>query len=263
LRDGSLDRFRSVVEGVTPGWSPRAFDGNAAVPVEDRGFETAFRDAALRHGETYHQIVEELRNASTPVRERELGTAELSSNVPALSFVISVDAYPFARMGRKLLLNNRIAASLDASAFPDRRAAVWVNEALTAMAEALQPAWAASYAHDEYVAKVMLTKGRLEAVGRDFSRFLPGLFATNYFGPRYVDLIGKQRLLSAPAADVRELGEGVLVRILDDPLTWRTTHARRSTRRVLEHIGGRFFYSRWPRLFGSLAPSWPSDIAQR
>jgi hypothetical protein len=34
---------------------------------------------------------------------------------------------------------------------------------------------------------------RAEAVGRDFGRYLPGVFWLNFFGPDYTDRIGPER----------------------------------------------------------------------
>jgi hypothetical protein len=65
---------------------------------------------------------------------------------------------------------------------------------------------------------VMSVSPRIEAVGRDFGRHLPGVFWINFFGRRYTELIGPGRFTSLPAGLVATARQGTLVRIGDDPL---------------------------------------------
>jgi hypothetical protein len=92
---------------------------------------------------------------------------------------------------------------------------------------------------------------------------LPGLFATNYFGPRYVELIGEDRLMTAPAADVRKLGEGVLMRVVADPQDWAQPEAQEAYSNIARHLGRRLFFARRRPLMGFAAPVWPSEINRR
>jgi hypothetical protein len=70
----------------------------------------------------------------------------------------------------------------------------------------------------------------IAAVGLDFARYLPGVFAANFFGPPYVELIGRERLMAAPASQVASVDDGVLVALDDDPAhgTIRNGRARSS-----------------------------------
>lgn len=53
----------------------------------------------------------------------------------------------------------------------------------------------------------------------DLRKGLPGIYWANFFGVEYVEKIGRQRLLSAPCEDIRELPDGgVLILTTPSPL---------------------------------------------
>jgi hypothetical protein len=79
-------------------------------------------------------------------------------------------------------------------------------------------------------------------MGGDASRHLPGLYWLNFFGKPYCDLMGRERLLSAPVAEVLEMGDGILLRLADDPRKWSSLEYKAAERRVLEHIGSQYFF---------------------
>lgn len=132
---------------------------------------------------------------------RHSGNVELRGATDELNVVVSVNSAPLARVGGRLLLSNGVRVT------GLREEAAGVFEGLCA---ATRPVWGAVYRDSEYRAKVMADGPVLRAVGRDFSRFLPGLFEVNYFGARYVELIGEdtfERL--GPGA--RRAGDGWIV----------------------------------------------------
>ena len=92
------------------------------------------------------------------------------------------------------------------------------------------------------------------AVGRDFGRFLPGLFTANFFGRPYVELIGRERLLTAPGA--RALGDGVLITAGDDPAEWDSAERRARDHALLECLGPEHFFSKTAMPAETRAPSW-------
>ena len=102
------------------------------------------------------------------------------------------------------------------------------------------------YAHGrlsaEWYAKNMLLDGGLRAIGVDMSRYLPGLYWLNWFGAPYCELMGRERLLSAPAFDAIALGDGVLLQVDERPDDWDSSDTRYA--RVLEHVGDRYFFLR-------------------
>lgn len=118
------------------------------------------------------------------------------------------------------------------------------------------PVWGAVYPPGQYDAKVMQREPSVRAIGRDFSRWLPGLFWLNFFGSRYVELIGKDRLLSA-AEGAREVDGGVLVPVTGNPKGWDTAAYQRVEQEVVDHIGRDYFFSKEDPDKPGLAPDWP------
>lgn len=70
------------------------------------------------------------------------------------------------------------------------------------------------------------------------------MFATNLFGPPYVDLIGRDRLMSAPAEQVKAVGDGIVLTVVADPRKWDTDAARAANEAVLERLGREFFFDK-------------------
>jgi hypothetical protein len=102
----------------------------------------------------------------------------------------------------------------------------------------------------------MSTSPRIEAIGRDFGRFLPGLFWLNFFGGRYKDLIGEERLRSAPAERVIGLDSGVIISLAADPARWNSTEFTMSEERVRRHLGPAFFFAKSDSERETVAPDW-------
>jgi hypothetical protein len=78
-----------------------------------------------------------------------------------------------------------------------------------------------------------------------FERFLPDVYWLTVFGPPYIDFLGRERLLAAPVADVRELSADVialqltedLAAALEDPDGFE--HVREQVKR---HLGEEAFF---------------------
>jgi len=88
------------------------------------------------------------------------------------------------------------------------------------------------------------------------SRALPGLYWINYLGPPYVELIGRQRLLAAPAWSVRALGDGVLVQTDEVPELWDSAGYRERERRIMHHLGPAHFFAKDQAQQRLLAPDF-------
>ena len=98
---------------------------------------------------------------------------------------------------------------------------------------------------DEYDAKnISHEGGGTEAVGVDVSRYLPGLYWLNFFGKPYCELIGLERLLDTPAHEVKGVDDGVLVRLSKDSREWEREDYREAERKVLNHIGRQYCFSK-------------------
>ena len=177
--------------------------------------------------------------------------------------VIVVDALPTFRQRDRLLANNSIDLQLFGDRFEARPVVAWVLEAFVALCRELQPVWGAVCDVNEWDARVMSHENGLSAIGVDFGRFLPGLFAWNYFGTRYRDAIGRRQLLDVPAMDVRELGDGALIRIVDDPRRWQDALAILQHDGAIGAIGPEYFFSIAEPDRPTLAPSWSNENRSR
>lgn len=96
----------------------------------------------------------------------------------------------------------------------------------------------------------------IEAVGRDFGRFLPGVFWLNFFGRRYRELLGDARLRSTPASEVAGVDDGVLVGLGFDPSRWDTPEYVSAEQKVRDHLGAGVFFSKAEPDRPTVAPDW-------
>jgi hypothetical protein len=121
-----------------------------------------------------------------------------------------------------------------------------VGPLLRALVPVLSPTWSQ-----------ICTDGEREAVGyyetvdrsgppRDLViNVLPGLYWGNLFGPQYVELIGRERLFSAPAHRVEDYPEGCVCLVAyEDPNEWHTLQAQAAKRAIIRHLGEDLFFDR-------------------
>ncbi|MFE1297560.1 hypothetical protein [Streptomyces sp. NPDC058731] len=200
------------------------------------------------------RLVEERTRWATG--DRHTGSVELRGATSELNVVVSVNSSPLAAVGGRLLMPNGISVTALRKKVAGIPQAEWMRALLHDLCEELDPAWGALYSQSEYRAKVMADGPSLRAVGRDFARFLPGLFAVNYFGPRYVDLIGQERIERLGAAVSRRAGNGWLVDVIADPSEWDSEPAIARSAAVMERIGPEFFFLKRERERPARAPDW-------
>lgn len=250
FQEGQLDEVQRVLREHAPEWSKQARmwrSRNDQKPVD------LARPGALE------QLIreDEARLAASPIRKvldaemgprrypRFLGSAELRGQGDALTVVVSVDEYALAPLGKEWIFGNEVSLQVRRSKVEGVDAVAWSAEMFQALCGALPSLYGDIHSSDEYDAKNMSHEGGgLEAVGVDASKHLPGLYWLNFFGKPYCDLIGRDRLLSAPAAETREVNEGVLLRLFDDPRKWASPEYKAVERRVLDHIGPQYFFSK-------------------
>jgi len=90
----------------------------------------------------------------------------------------------------------------------------------------------------------------------DIRKGLPGIYWANFFGPEYVDLIGGERLFSAPGEYVQVLSDGgALVLTTSSPLDPSLEANRARQKSVRDHFGEGFFYH-WGRSITSKVPQF-------
>jgi hypothetical protein len=190
-------------------------------------------EAAGERGPTYRVLVERYG----PGDERLFGSVELRGVGSGLIIIISVDERVVSRLGERTALGNHLAFQVRRSKVAGRSGTVWLGEVFEAFCNRLSPVWGEAGHPDEYWAKVMSERPSIAAVGRDFGRFLPGVFWLNFFGRRYRDLFGEDRLRSTPASWVGVVDDGVLVGLGLEPSRWDTPEYAAAEQRVRDHLG--------------------------
>jgi hypothetical protein len=211
--------------------------------------------AASERAATYRSLVE---RHGVPPFERLAGSVELRGGGPELVVVVSVDTMVLSPFCEKQQLGNRITLQVRRPKVDRSSGDTWLREAFEILCARLSPAWGFVGHPREYWVKVMSDPPRIEAVGRDFGRFLPGVFWINFFGRRYRELIGSDRLLSAPAGRVAPIDEGVLIAIADDPATWDTVEYAVGEQRVRGYLGDELFFSKAEPERLTVTPDWDS-----
>ena len=81
------------------------------------------------------------------------------------------------------------------------------------------------------------------AVGINLRKHLPGIYWANFFGPRYIEFFGEDRLMSAPAHEVRWLGDaGILLLVSESPFDYGKPDVKEAEQAVVEHLGPDAFF---------------------
>jgi hypothetical protein len=257
--DETLDALQEALVALAPRWASklRIWRGPRDQRPIDTGRRGALRagiiTAAGERGPTYRSLVEK---HGVPPFERLAGSVELRGSGPELVVVVSVDTMVVSPLGARQQLGNRIALQVRRPKVGRSAGNVWLKEAFELLCVRLSPAWGWAGDVREYWAKVMSDPPRVEAVGRDFGRSLPGLFWLNFFGRRCRSLIGSDQLRSAPAEMVRRVGDGVLIALADDPTAWDTREYGVAEQRVRAHIGTELFFSRAEPDRLTVVPDW-------
>ncbi len=180
-----------------------------------------------------------------PWSSRVCGSVELRGATSALGLVLGVDEKTFNRVGDRWLWGNRIAIEVRKKKIGDDDAVEWAEAITRDLCATLSPWYARANSTGEYRSKnIDDTTGAVRAVGVDVAGGLPGLYWINFFGAPYVDLLGRDRLLTAPGDCIQEVGGGVLLRLSPNPLSWTSDAYRAVERSVLQHLGERYFFSK-------------------
>lgn len=247
LQEADLDILQEELVRLAPKWTTRLRVWRG--PRDQRPIDTAdpaalgraTLAAAAGRGDTYRQLVAE--HGVGPA-ERLTGSAELRGAGPELVVVVSVDQIVLSTLGTRRLLGNGIALQVRRATIAGRSGAEWLADAFEELCARLTPAWGYAGHPGEYWAKVMSDPPRIEAVGRDFGRQLPGVFWLNYFGSGYVNRIGRERFARLPNTPVTNSAGGHLVRLATDPLTWTTPDYAIDERRIRDTLGREHFFEK-------------------
>ena len=256
-----LDVLQPLLAGLAPRWCSRlrlwrSRTDQRPIDVHKPGaMRSVVVRAAGERGETYRALV---RAYGRPPHERFFGSAELRGAGPELTVIVSLDEAVISPLGAKTRLGNHVSLQVRRRKVEGRGAADWTSEACERLCADLSPVWGCARHENEYWAKVMSDGDRIEAIGRDFGRFLPGVFWLNFFGRRYRQLMGDERLRSAPAETVVSIDDGVLIGLGGVPQAWQSAAYVRNEQNVLDHLGPEFFFSKPEPDRQTVAPDWNS-----
>jgi hypothetical protein len=133
----------------------------------------------------------------------------------------------------------------------------WARRAFEAIAARLPLRYAMAYLGEEHDAKNMIDdETGVRAIGMKITAAVPGLYWLNFFGRPYLDLMGHERLLSAPAYEVKPVDDGVLVALDAAADAWNTAAYRQREQAVIEHLGKQYFFSRHEPSRQTIAPDF-------
>ncbi len=257
LGGDDLDQLQEVLLAVAPRWCRKLRVWKSAreqLPVDasdPEALAAAVLAGAGERGETYESLVEA---HGQPPHDRFAGSVELRGSGPELTVVVSVDLMVLSRLGPKRHLGNSVALQVRRSKVEGRPAADWLRSTFETLCGSLCPAWGAAGHPDEYWSKVMSDEPPIRSVGRDFGRFLPGVFWLNFFGQPYAELLGRERLESAPAADV--VGDGIVVAVGADPRHWDDPTTAGIEQQLRDHLGPELFFTKGDPDRPGVVPDW-------
>jgi hypothetical protein len=247
LSDADLAVLQEELVRLAPKWSTRLRvwrgprDQRPIDPTDPAALGRAVLAAVGERGATYERLVSE--HGRGPL-ERLTGSAELRGAGPELVVIVSVDEIVLSTLGTRKLLGNGIAIQVRRPNVAGRPGTQWLAEAFETLCVRLAPAWGHAEHPAEYWAKVMSLSPRIEAIGRDFGRYLPGVFWLNFFGAAYTERIGAERFAALPPEFTTTVATGRLVRLASTPQTWTTPDYAIDERRVRDTLGQRHFFEK-------------------
>lgn len=192
-----------------------------------------------------------------PDPSREIGAAYLRGATPALTVFVHVDTYLLAPVLEKHVFSNTISIDVLRPRPEGYKYVEWARPAFRRFCETYAPLHAYGCMLEEFNHKNMFTDGHEEAIGIDVKKYLPGLYWQNYFGKPYVELIGEEQLLTAPAPFIRKVKGGVWMEVHDTPSEWDTLIYRRTVKEVIAHLGPEYFFDRFKPQPKTYAPAFP------
>jgi hypothetical protein len=246
--EGRADRVQQLLRELVPKWSTelhvwRYQQPKVPIDVSAPGaLAESMLSVATEHGPFFHELERRFGAAS---HQRLFGSAELRGSDRSLTLVVSTDEDVFSRTGASWLWGNHVTFQVCRAKVEGSDAITWATRAFEVLCASLSPPWAHAQVTAEYAAKnISREGGGMRAVGVDISRALPGLYWLNFYGRACRDRIGRERLLTAPAARVGEVDDGVLLMLHPDPTAWDTPEYEAIERGVLDHLGPEHFFSK-------------------
>jgi hypothetical protein len=255
-----IDKFQQSLVEIEPSWAKglhiysRGQQPTKIDSAQPGALLKGLNSFAFARGDTYQKLV---KIYGVGPYERITGSAELRGSNRSIIVIAHFDEWAFAPISGSWIFGNSITLQVTSPWVRRESAHVWSQTAFEILCNRLNPAWAAAYSESEYEDKnISREDGGMASIGNDISRYLPGIYWLNFFGPPYCNLIGRDRLLSAPAVECKSWNQGVFLRLSDHPDEWISMAYKAETAKLLNHIGTRYFFDRYGRNDNTVAPAF-------
>jgi len=174
------------------------------------------------------------------------GMAELRGSDPSLTVLVDVTERLISRSGDTVRWGNSIVLQFrKAEEGASEDEVEFSREIFEKGAKCLNPIYGYTASLEEYYNKNMdLSGGGMRAIGVNFAESLPGIYWINAFGGQYLEFFGKDRLLSAPAHEVKDFGNAVVVYISGNGTNWNSEQYKKTEMAVRNHLGDDCFFDR-------------------
>jgi hypothetical protein len=254
LRGDLLDGLEAAILRIAPRWSRQAELALYADTQRWRRLELGAALGGLRGA--VQELVDRAppplgsiakgSEASVPAVARvAFAYGELKGAAPEAAIQIMVHEHGIRRIGPAWLFGNSVSIHLPTGTMEGEASSQWLRQAMSALCGATQPWFARAGMSAEFRAKNISTEGGgMRAIGVDVAKYLPGLYWMNFYGRRYSEYLGRERLLRTPAHSIRDVGDGILLELAEDPSSWSGQEYRAAEVCALSHLGTEHFFSR-------------------
>jgi hypothetical protein len=165
-------------------------------------FESFSADYAIAHPLTRVELEERIERSRERIENGPLVGAELSDRLKK----------QIAKHGYASMTRDQLAANIERVTRIARGGPELADREVQRLRR-----WAERRGFASVLSSMIIAKFRIE-------KCLPDLFWLNVFGRPYIELFGRERMLSTPATQVRELTNGLTLRVTerleDDALSW-------------------------------------------
>ena len=249
LENDALERVQAVLRSRAAGWTSNAHVVGPSVSPQGFGPSHALRrsvEDAMQRQVAFNRRMS--RALSLSVSDRRRCTIELTAPSSALTLLVDVDEKPRVIVGGEMHWANAVVLQVRKKNVEAETGWKWLRETTEAFLELAGVCYAHSECVEEFFEKNMVfDQAGLRAVGTDVLRHLPGVYWLNYFGPPYVRLLGRERLLSTPTAETAARGEGIEVLVAEEPDMWKAAEYERRVVSIRRYLGeGYFFWKERP-----------------
>lgn len=177
-------------------------------------------------------------NQETPAR-RGLGSAVLKGSYDGLSIYLDTCQ---STLPPEL---NYVSLEIEQANIEGEITSQWAYDFFKDAVNRLALRYANAYIAEEFQAKNIVSDDEgVRAMGVHLDESLPGLYWLNFFGSPYVELIGRDRLLSVPAHDVQGISSGVFVALDASPTEWGSEAYQTTEKAVTKDLGCQYVFSR-------------------